>query len=291
MGLGDFFKSAAGAIGTVGGTLLGGPVGGFIGGSIGGSISNAHQNKKQFERDQFFLNNQQNFQREFAKKGIQYRVQDAKAAGIHPLAALGAQTYNASPSVIGGTPLVNESANMSRLGQDISRAIASQTTNYERQIMELNLKNVKMDTEMKALELTQARRRLNGQVGPGIPDSTVNKPAEITSHAKGKPHLEAGSITSTGFSRGPDGALTPVPSKDVKERIEDQFIPEVIWAGQNYVSPAFGGTKNKPPKKLLPKGFKDWEWSVTGFKWVPTKGKGRSPMRKLYDKYKKFIGY
>ena len=36
-------------------------------------------------------------QKEFAQKGIQWKVADAKAAGIHPLAALGAQTH--SPTV------------------------------------------------------------------------------------------------------------------------------------------------------------------------------------------------
>lgn len=36
-------------------------------------------------------------QREFAKKGIQWRVADAKAAGIHPLYALGANTNSFSP--------------------------------------------------------------------------------------------------------------------------------------------------------------------------------------------------
>lgn len=36
-------------------------------------------------------------QREFAQKGIQWRVADAKAAGIHPLYALGAQTNSYQP--------------------------------------------------------------------------------------------------------------------------------------------------------------------------------------------------
>lgn len=37
------------------------------------------------------------YQKQFAKNGIQWRVEDAKKAGIHPLAALGASTSNYSP--------------------------------------------------------------------------------------------------------------------------------------------------------------------------------------------------
>ena len=43
-------------------------------------------------------------QREFAQSGIQWKVADAKKAGLHPLAALGAQTASASPSYQAGDP-------------------------------------------------------------------------------------------------------------------------------------------------------------------------------------------
>ena len=38
--------------------------------------------------------------KQFAKRGIQWRVHDAKKAGLHPLAALGAQTTSFSPSFV-----------------------------------------------------------------------------------------------------------------------------------------------------------------------------------------------
>lgn len=41
-------------------------------------------------------------QKEFAQEGISWKVKDAKAAGIHPLYALGASTNAYSPSFIGG---------------------------------------------------------------------------------------------------------------------------------------------------------------------------------------------
>lgn len=43
-------------------------------------------------------------QKEFAQKGIQWRVADAKKAGISPLAALGAQLHSAAPTYVGSDP-------------------------------------------------------------------------------------------------------------------------------------------------------------------------------------------
>lgn len=50
--------------------------------------------------------NAQNYamQKEFAQHGIQWKAADARLAGLHPLAALGAQTTAASPSYAAGDP-------------------------------------------------------------------------------------------------------------------------------------------------------------------------------------------
>ena len=93
MGLGSFFKSSAGALGQLAGGALGGPLGSVIGGSIGGSIEQGFRDKQQRQR----LTDERNFQREFAQNSIQWRAADAKKAGVHPLAALGASTHSPSP--------------------------------------------------------------------------------------------------------------------------------------------------------------------------------------------------
>lgn len=60
-------------------------------------------------------------QREFAQHGVSWRVADAKAAGLHPLAALGMQPANFSPVVIPDSmgPAIAEA------GQNIGRAVAA----------------------------------------------------------------------------------------------------------------------------------------------------------------------
>jgi len=282
MGFGDFVKAAVGAaVPFVGPTVLGGAS------QIGTSLMNKRMYDKQHQYQTHVEQRNRAQDYDFAQNQIRWLAADAKAAGIHPLAALGASRINPSPTMVGG-PSPADMSGLSALGQDIGRAMVAGTTNHQRKIMDLQLKNAEMDTEMKALELTTARRRLGqgGQVGPGIPDVIQNKPAEITSHAKGRRNIEAGSITSTGYARTAGGGLTPVPSKDSKDRIEDQFIPEMVWAAQNYIGPAIGRDDTKPPKSLLPKGAKDWEWSVLESTWYPVKRKGLTPFGRLKKRYK-----
>jgi hypothetical protein len=251
------------------GSALGGPLGSFIGGSIGSSNDQRRADRRMWE----LRHHDARLQENFAKSGIQWRVEDAKKAGIHPLAALGAQTHMASPSLIQGNPTAGQ--DMAAMGQDIGRALATKMSSHEKQLMDINLKNAQMDSEMKAIELTNARRSL--QTGN---DGVRVKPAEVTAHVKNRKNIEAGTISSTGYARTASGGLAPVPSKDVKERIEDQFIPEMAWAAQNYIGPLVGQKGTKPPKKYLPKGAKDWQWSIRKGEWQPVKTKGKTPWQR-----------
>lgn len=247
--------------------------------NVAGALVNKRQADKQHQFNTNQYADQYSFQKDLAYHGIQRKVADARSAGIHPLAALGASPAYGSPVSVGNAPV----ADMSGMGQDIGRAVAATATNHERKMMDIQLDNAKLDNEMKRMEVTSQRRRLFGQVGPGIPDLVQNVPAIVTSHAKGKPQLEAGSVSSTGFARTPEGGLTPVPSKDVKERIEDQFIPETIWAAQNYIGPILGDRRNAPPRNLLPKGYVDWKWSTRDFQWKPVRKKWKTGRQKVNE--------
>jgi len=63
-------------------------------------------------------------QREFAQHGIRWRVEDAKAAGLHPLYALagGGAAYAPNPVVIGGDASYRSSANF---GDALSKGLAA----------------------------------------------------------------------------------------------------------------------------------------------------------------------
>lgn len=241
-----------------------------------GMIGNMFQTRNANRQTQGQYEDQSSWQRELATSGIQMKVADAKKAGIHPLAALGAQGSYSSPVTVGGSQM----ADMSTFGQDVTRAAVAGGTKADRQLMDINLDSARIDNEMKRLELTTARRRLAGQVGPGLPDLISSKsktsgsvrvePARVTSHAPGKPAHEAGHIAGTAFMRNADGSLTPVPSELVTDRIEDKLIPELQWQAENYLGPASSNNERyKPSRKYLPKDHKDWNWNPLKFKWEP----------------------
>lgn len=104
-------------------------------------------------------------QREFAQMGIRWKVADAQAAGLHPLAALGASTNSFAPVSVGST-------DYGSMGQDIGRAIASMKPADER-AEEVAKKAQDLTLEKGALEndlLRSQIRRLNSTgTGPGLP--------------------------------------------------------------------------------------------------------------------------
>lgn len=197
-------------------------------------------------------------QREFAQQGIRWKVEDAKAAGIHPLAALGAQTHSYSGNFAadtGGYSKANMYGRMSDMGQNLGRALAATRTDDERTraFQDEQIRGQQLDNQGKelnnALLASQLSSRNSGQVGPGMPKELNTNP-------------------DVGWSRTDQG-LVPVPGKDVKERIEDNFFHEAAHFYRNNVLPNFG-LSEPPPKNLLPKGKDTWKWSYKDQQWYPS---------------------
>lgn len=119
---------------------------------LGGSISDSRN--RRLAREQMAM------QREFAQHGIRWRVEDAKAAGLHPLYALGAQVPSYSP-------LYSQSAMgpaLAEAGQSIGRAVAATSTPMERELARIQLETAKAamregDARAGLLESDLARRR------------------------------------------------------------------------------------------------------------------------------------
>lgn len=248
------------------------------GGSLLGGLLGAASNKKANEQNAAL-------QREFAQNGIRWKVADAKAAGLHPLAALGVNTLSASPSYVGDTSMANAVSNM---GQDIGRAVNSTRTNKERadkfaemqmRSMELDLQNKELNNQLISSEIARVRdntpptpsgtlpnRDLAGQQ-PEIVEDMVLHPLNRVKSAD-DPAKEAGHLTEYTYSKTADGGLTPVMSSDFKDRSEDDVIAETFWHVRNgLLSPS-----NKPdPKEFpLPDGY-HWEWDAFKQAFYPEK--------------------
>lgn len=262
------------------GAVAGGILGGFFGGDDSGNDRTEFANQ-QMER-------QLAAQREFAQNGIRWRVEDAKAAGIHPLFALGASLPSASPVTVfdGGT----ESNMSAQMGQDIGRAIDSMRTPEERvgaRLEALQLERAELENEF----LRSRIRNIDAQNGPPMPSFAPNlqvlpgqgdsssliqtSPMSRVAPSVDAPQSEPGAITDVGWAVVPGGRLTSVPSKDVKERIEDQIIPEIMWSLRNGLVPTIkhfsGGdmSGHAPPKSLLPEGAVSWRFHPFRQEWIP----------------------
>lgn len=141
-------------------------------------FSNLFNSSKQDEKNkQEAALAQQNIQlqKDFAQQGIQWKVADAKAAGLHPLAALGANTASFSPVSVGGAA---PSMDFSSMGQDLSRAAKAMSNAEQRAAVDeehsrkLQLEKAGLENDILRAELASKvnrSSRSSGQVGPPLP--------------------------------------------------------------------------------------------------------------------------
>jgi len=273
---------------TAAGAAFGGPVGAAVGAGVGQKISGYYQNKEMEKKQREADERNYNAQKEFASNGLRWKVEDAKRAGINPLVALGAPTSSFQSS-FGASPTVS-GPDLGSMGQDIARSIHSTRTQEERDFSSLQLQSARLDLEGKALDNAIKNSQLTkmSQVGPAFPGSQnfisgqgnsgsgiQEKPLTRTMSLPGSPHSEPGAIPDVGWTITGNGALVPVPSTDVKERIEDNMPQEWSHYIRNNIAPNWGGGP-KPPKSALPKGYDRWAWSLKHQGYVPEKNKKRS---------------
>ena len=219
-------------------------------------------------------------QREFAQSGIQWKVADAKAAGIHPLAALGAQTTSFSPVSVGATADNSMGTAFSAAGQDLSRAINATRSSgekvdaFQKTVQQLTLQKMGLENELLASQVRKTnqagvtpplpsitdRYLIPGQSGSGLTPSIKDQPLERVTPHPSSPSQEPGALTDTGYARTQTG-LAPVPSKDVKERIEDNLLQETMWAIRNNLMPSVSPFHQNPPKVPVPKGYDAWVYN------------------------------
>lgn len=291
------------------GSAIGGAVGGLLGGVgsvVGAGISGANAaaiNQANYEH-----------QKEFAQNGIRWRVADAKAAGLHPLAALGAQTSGYTPSaVVGDSP---DFSFLRDIGQDVGRAIDAKSTAAERaankakidQGTNLELEGKALDNDYKralirgetqdqALRLANAAVRASwsqqlppampslapdGSLMPGQFDATSpgdiikTKPVEIVMNDPATPAAEAGSNPEIRYFRTSDGGYSIARSEAYADSTDDDLAGQLSWELRNRLpATAWDSSSAAPPPSYLPdRGRGGWAWSY-------------NPLRQAYYPYRK----
>jgi len=190
--------------------------------AIGGGLLSGDSSRK-------IAHEQMDAQREFAQMGIRWKVADAKAAGIHPLYALGASTHSFSPVSVGGP---DWGGILGQAGQDISRAYSSTRTQQERQdlgafalaqerasdlrvaqrrafeldtigkqhqIMGQSIQNDNAMLQNELLRMRIASQARSAQLGPGMPNwLTDDTPVKL----KQSEQIAAGDAPSTEAALG-----------------------------------------------------------------------------------------
>lgn len=236
----SFFGSLAGAAGNLIGGLLG----------------------KDSAEDQQAANIK--MQKQFAQKGIQWKVADAAKAGVHPLYALGASTHSFSPTSV-GDPLAGA---VSDMGQNIGRAIDSGLNSsdrlYRQTVEALTLKRMGLENDLLATKIAAGRQ-------PVIPGSPLG--ARYVAGLEGQ-----GSAT---VLSDPSGSLvTPVNIAG------STVIPHTGWSDVEHAQKRYG----EPAEWVLagPTGAADFLNSVRmrargGMKGFVTRSGKADALRWLYD--------
>lgn len=273
---------------------LAGGIGGIVGGGRGGD--GGALAREQFDKQMQLARDQLAFQREAATSGIKWKVDDARNAGLHPLFALGGQTFNPSPISVSPTASSSSDgyspdlgASFSRMGQGLERAISATQSKQERALtaMELEERQLRLEGQRLSNQETAARTASilartgdrSAQVGPGFPSPVINnvhgvhemKPAEPITTNPDNPGVEAGPAApaNRGFRMGRSDVVTTLPSKDLQ--IDEASSPGWFsWIMNNRIYPWLSKSYSKdaePPKSMLPPGAIGWRIGLTG--WHP----------------------
>lgn len=245
-------------------SIAGGVISG-IGGLIG-STQNRHAQESA---------NQANYQmqKEFAQNGIRWKVADAKAAGLHPLAALNAYTTSYQPS---NTAFTSDLAEVSRdLGQGVQRAIEAKATEEERaadrayqiqsrdnslRLQRLQIKQAENDVARQQFELSQAMLATQQQV-PAMPASAKSS-GQVTNAigTTGGSNFVDKTSPEFGWWVDANGRKSLGASLDFKQLTED-----TPFAWLPFISGAVNHVVNKWSNKVVDNHIYHWRLNS----WVP----------------------
>lgn len=277
----------------VGGALGGlGQLAGGLSGLFGGSNNNAALNASRINADQ-----DRAFQMAAATQGIRWKVNDAKAAGIHPLFALGAPTFNPSPTSLlsdsgGGSDL---GGSLSRMGQGVERALLAAAPQDERDattggiMTQLGIERARLQNDLLRAQIGSLAARVGpDQIGPpgpslkavggipGQPQSVVGnyeaKSPEVLNTQPSNPGAQAGPAQpGVRWEKNPDGSVVAMPTG----QMDDLSSPG--YANFQYINrvlPFFSSAEElRPPKHMLPPGYTQWHFAFPG-RWIPTNPRG-----------------
>lgn len=183
--------------------------------SVGIGMWERRQERKSAEEQ---ANRNIDAQREFAQHGVRWRVEDAKAAGLHPLFALGGAgaAFAPNPITVGSSGL---GAGLERMGQNLSSAAARTMTVEQRNMHLMQLKameaNVARDTAQASYySALEAKTRQEMGAGASFPSDVVTDASggrvvvSPTSKDGGRTRLESHPLFKDAVKLNPDDQIS-----------------------------------------------------------------------------------
>jgi len=238
-------------------------------------------------------------QKEFAQMGIRWRAEDAKAAGLHPLAAIGAAGASYSPTIVAGgdslgTRLGRASETLRGMGQNTLRAEVATMTPEEKEMASLALRRAQLGNQLLEAQITAEWASIMGQPGtPTMPSAVggtaVNgrapaglirsQPSISISSSPGRPDVEAASTPLTKkFDMG-GGAQILLPSQQASESLESMGPGAAAAAtGISALRGWWHGPSIGPSSSSLPAGYQ-WVWKPFSQSWQAEPKKSSLPRR------------
>lgn len=158
----------------------------------------------------------EHLQREFAQMGIQWRVKDAEAAGLHPLYALsgGGAAFSPSPAIVNSAARVESAPRVPRssfsdMGQNLGRALtaALDPVQQAERALQLRLLEAQVDRESAHAAYFRSQAVTSGSP-PGVPSLvgagsqreplTVIDLPYLRDAVRAKPNEQASSMSGDG---------------------------------------------------------------------------------------------
>lgn len=186
--------------------------------------------------------------KEFAQNQIQWRVADAKAAGLHPLAALGVSPIAAPASAV-GADVSGLGQGLSEMGQNLSRSVDAFQSRRERDremakqealnMLRYNLELQKFSNDQSEtksrIDLNNARAAVEkAHLKNMVKGASLNQPdvpARPEAYSRGKFVLPGGNNAMTTY-KGPNGENIPMPSESFEQSAQNMWgIPEIYLYG------------------------------------------------------------
>lgn len=269
-------------------------------GSLAGGLLGLHGQRESVANAAAINRANYEAQKEFAQNSIRWRVADAKAAGLHPLAALGAQSSGYTPSAtIGDSP---DFSFLQDVGQNIDRAIDAKRTERERveqerkqdllfneelkgrqlqnQETQTRIDSMKWDMAMQAARNAEQSVRTQQQV-PAMPslapdgrtmsgqgDATSSslftvKPPELAISHPQTPAAEAGTHPEIRYFRTSDGGYSMARSEAYADSTDDDRAGMFSWELRNRIpATVWDSASSAPPRAYLPDGGAGaWDWT------------------------------